>query len=474
MSRAEGFDALGAELVLVTEAPEGRDLPAAARGSVVRWEEAGETEPAEAEPVAHTRDDVACIVYSSGTGGRPKGCLLTHGNYLAQFNALTELHPLRPGMRYLSILPTNHAIDFMVGFLGPYLCGATVVHLRSLRPEFVREAFPRYGITHMALVPMILKNLETGLRTRFAEQPAPKRALLNALIALNRTLSGGRPNPRIARKLLPAVHGAFGGKLEALFVGGAYTDPDTLRFFHDLGIPVANGYGLTEAGTALTLDRLDPPRPETVGQPLPSVELRIENPNEEGIGEIVARGPTLMRGYLDDPEQTAETIVGGWLHTGDLGRLDDGALRILGRSKNMIVTEGGKNVYPEDIESVFADLPGVKEHCIFAAHYLWPDRAGRDERLLLVIRLQAEGPASDWSLYPDLREEVVGRNRRLLDFKRVKGLVVWEDDFPRTASMKIKRAELGRAIAGKFGDRVTVPVGSGETMEVERGVIDLS
>jgi long-chain acyl-CoA synthetase len=443
MSRAQGFEGLGAGLVVVTEAAPDREIPPAPAGAVVRWEHAGAT-PLEAVPPApRSSNDVACIVYSSGTGGRPKGCLLTHGNYLAQLESLTALHPMRPGVRTLSILPTNHAIDFMVGFLGPYLCGAAVVHLRTLRPELVREAFPRYGITHVALVPAVLKNLETGLRARFAALPAPQRAILNALVALHRTLARRRPDPRLARRLLPGVHRAFGGKLEAIFVGGAYTDPGTLRYFHELGIPVANGYGLTEAGTALTLDRLDPPRPETVGEPLPGVELRIDDPDEEGVGEILARGPTIMRGYLDDPELTAETIVDGWLRTGDLGRLEGGALRILGRRKNMIVTEGGKNVYPEDVESAFAGLPGTKESCIFAAHSLSPQPVTRDERLLLVVRLEPEAAAAA----DVLREEIVRRNRRLPEFKRVKGVLVWGEDFPRTASMKVRRAELGRAIA---------------------------
>ncbi len=115
------------------------------------------------------REDVACIVYSSGTGGRPKGCVLTHENYLEQCRALTAWYPFWPGVRYLSILPTNHAIDFMVGFIGPFVCGACVVHLRTLRPEFVRDAFVRYRITYVALVPMIVKNLERGLRAKFDE-----------------------------------------------------------------------------------------------------------------------------------------------------------------------------------------------------------------------------------------------------------------------------------------------------------------
>ncbi|MGQ0721317.1 MAG: AMP-binding protein [Candidatus Eiseniibacteriota bacterium] len=437
MAAAPRFDDLPCDIVLVTEAPEGTALPAPARTRVLRWEEC---RAAGAPPglVPRRKGDVACIVYSSGTGGRPKGCLLTHGNYLAQFAALAALHPMRPGVTYLSILPTNHAIDFMVGFLGPYLCGASVVHLRTLRPELVRDAFARYGVTHVAVVPLVLSNLETGLRERFAALSLPARAALRAGTVLHALLGRGRPNPGLARRLLAPVHRAFGGRLEAVFVGGAWTDPETIRFFHRLGIPVANGYGLTEAGTAITLDRLDPPRPDTVGTPLPGVEVRIEGVGPDQVGEILVRGPTVMAGYLDDPELTAETIVDGWLHTGDLGRLEpDGALRLVGRRKNMIVTAGGKNVYPEDVETVFEGV-GAKEICIFAAHWLWKERV-RDERLVLVAR--AEGDAAK-----DLPARIAARNRALPDWQRVAGIIPWERDFPRTASLKIRRVELARQV----------------------------
>jgi long-chain acyl-CoA synthetase len=440
-----GAGALAAELVVVTEAPEGEPLAAAqaAGAAVERWPEAASV----GEPPAlarRRREDVACIVYSSGTGGRPKGCLLTHENYLEQFRSLSELHPFGPGVRYLSILPTNHAIDFMVGFLGPYLCGATVVHLRTMRPEFVRDAFARYRITHAALVPMILKSLEAGIRRRIEERGPLARFLLERLAGANELLSRGRPNPRVARRLLPAVHGAFGGALRALFVGGAYTDPATLRFFHRLGIPVANGYGLTEAGTAITLDRLDPPRPETVGEPLPGVEIRIVNPDADGVGEIAVRGKTVMAGYLDDPELTRETIVDGWLLTGDLGRLDGGALRLLGRRKNMIVTAGGKNIYPEDVETAFEGI-AAKEFCVFASHYLWPERAPGEERLVLAARLDGRTAAGR----DELMREISRRNRALLDFQRVREILFWDSEFPRTASLKVKRAELAREIASR-------------------------
>jgi len=429
--------------ILVTEAPLGADL-----GVAVRWEDYR----SKGEPVfvLRERSDTACIVYSSGTGGRPKGCVLTHENYLEQCKSLTAWYPFAPGVRYLSILPTNHAIDFMVGFIGPFVCGACVVHLRTLRPEFVRDAFVRYKITHVSLVPMVLKNLERGLKGKFSELPLPKRVLLKPLIAGNKLLTRSGPNVGLSRALLGEVHRAFGGELQALFTGGAFMEPSTLDFFYELGIPVANGYGLTEACTALTLNDLKPFRSDTVGKPLPGVQLRILNPDSDGIGEVAVQSKTVMSHYLDDPELTAETIVDGWLLTGDLGRFDDdGHLQLFGRKKNMIVTAGGKNIYPEDIESVFEDLE-VKEYCIFAMNYLWPAKTLENEQLVLVLRLGQNQEFND-----TLKDEIVSRNRELSDFKRIGGYLVFDRDFPRTASMKIKRNVLAEEI-GKTVARLSV------------------
>ena len=434
------FHSIGTKIVLVTEAPLGADLAGA-----FRWEDF--KRKGAPDFVMRQKDDVACIVYSSGTGGRPKGCVLTHENYLEQCTALTAWYPFWPGVRYLSILPTNHAIDFMVGFIGPFVCGACVVHLRTLRPDFVRDAFVRYRITYVSLVPMILKNLERGLRAKFDELPSWKRMILNRMIGLNKLLTRRRPNVKLSRALLGQVHRGFGGELLALITGGAFMEPSTMQFFYDLGIPVVNGYGLTEAGTALTLNDLKPFRADTVGKPLPGVELRILNPDAEGVGEVAARSNTIMSHYLDDPELTLETIVEGWLLTGDLGRFDrSGHLQLFGRKKNMIVTEGGKNIYPEDIETVFDGLP-VKEYCIFAANYVWPKKELGQEMLVIVLRLE-----QNQHFDSKLLEEMSVRNRRLPDFKRVGAYLVWTKDFPRTASMKVKRQELAEDI-GKSVDR---------------------
>jgi long-chain acyl-CoA synthetase len=443
---AERAEASNVKKVLVAEEPPKTDLARA-----VGWESArGEGQPAF---VPRKRADLACIVYSSGTGGTPKGCMMTHANYLEQCVALTEWYPFWPGVKYLSILPTNHAIDFMVGFIGPFTCGAAVVHLRTLRPEFVREAFRQYQITYVSLVPLVLKNLQKGLQARFDELPAGKRGIFEALRKINKSLTEKRPLLPLSRLLLKQVHEAFGGKLEAIIVGGAFTEPETLQFFYDLGIPVANGYGLTEAGTAITVNDLKPFRADTVGKPLPGMEVRIVNVDEDGIGQVTVRSKTVMAGYLNEPELTAETIVDGWLMTGDMGRFDySGHLQLFGRKKNMIVTEEGKNVYAEDIEQAFQGLP-VKEFCVFAANYIWPSRSMVGEQLVLVIHLE-----NGQEFAEALRQETIGRNSRLLNYKRIHGIVIYHEDFPLTASLKIIRVALAERLGKLEREEAILPI----------------
>jgi long-chain acyl-CoA synthetase len=446
IAQAQNFTTLATRAVVVTEGPAGVDLAGAKR-----WEEfRGTGEPAF---VARERRDPACIVYSSGTAGRPKGCVLTHENYLEQCTAVTPIFPFSPGARYLSIIPTNHAIDFMGGFIMPFTGGGAVVHLRTLRPEFIRDAFARYKITYMAVVPLILTNLQRGLRERFAALSPMKRRVLNALISVNRALTREGPRLGLSRVLLKDVHQAFGGSLRALLVGGAFTEPATIAFFHDLGIPIYNGYGCTEACTAITLNDQKPFRPDTVGRPVRGMEIRGRNRDAEGIGEVIVRSKTVMSGYLDDPEMTAETIVDGWLLTGDLGRIDaSGHLQLFGRKKNMIVTEEGKNIYPEDVESVFEGI-AAKEYCVFAANFLWPARTMTGERLVIVLHSESGQPVGEQTA-----AALAERNRRLLNYKRVSGYLIWDVDFPRTVSLKIKRAELADQIRKAVSREAVVPL----------------
>ncbi|MEC7523240.1 MAG: AMP-binding protein [Myxococcota bacterium] len=437
---ARRFGALDVEAALVTEA---KGEYAFAHTDWDALDADGET-PA---PVARAREDAATIVYSSGTGGRPKGCVLSHEAYLEQLKALMALFPMRVGHRTFSILPTNHAIDFMVGFVGPFSCGATVVHQRSLRPEFLQSTMQSYGVTHMALVPMVLEAFERSIEERLLQQPAWARRMVGVIGGLNEMLTTKQPTPKLSRALLSPIHEAFGGELEVLFCGGAFVDRDRAELFYRLGLPVVIGYGLTECCTVATVNDLKPFRGDSVGRPVPGVQVRIHEPGADGVGEVWIRGRTLMTGYLDDPELTAEAITeDGWLRTGDLGWMDAAHhLHLVGRSKNMIVTEGGKNVYPEDIEGAFEALP-VEELAVFASGFLWPEQArlGHERLVAVVRRKKGNGtePASDG----EIRAQLAAKNRRLPEHKRIRGLVFVDEAFPRTASMKVKRQLLAESL----------------------------
>jgi long-chain acyl-CoA synthetase len=183
-----------------------------------------------------------------------------------------------------------------------------------------------------------------------------------------------------------------------------------------------------------------------VGKPLSGMEVRIVNPNAEGVGEVAARSRSVMSGYLDEPEMTAETIRDGWLYTGDLGRFDPtGHLQLLGRKRNMIVTAEGKNIYPEDIENAFDSLP-VKDFCVFAENFLWPRNELAGEKLVLVLH-----PEPGVQISPSILEAAAARNRALAPYKRVSECLIWNQDFPRTASMKIKREALAEEIRSRLG-----------------------
>lgn len=437
---ARRFGALEVRAALVTEA----------KGEYAFGHTDWDTLAAEGETPAQVprkRTDTATIVYSSGTGGRPKGCMLSHDAYLEQLKALMALFPMRVGHRTFSILPTNHAIDFMVGFVGPFSCGAAVVHQRSLRPEFLQSTMQSYGITHMALVPLVLAAFETSIEEKLLGQPSWARRMVSVVGGLNEMLTTKKPNPALSRALLSPIHEAFGGELEVLFCGGAFVDRARAELFYRLGLPVVIGYGLTECCTVATVNDLSPFRADSVGRPVEGVQVRVHRPGADGVGEVWIRGRTLMQGYLDDDALTAETITeDGWLRTGDLGWMDAAHhLHLVGRSKNMIVTEGGKNVYPEDVEGAFEALP-VEELAVFASGFLWPEQARLgDERLVAVIR-RKKGNGVEAVSADEVRAQLAAKNRRLPEHKRVRGVLFVDEAFPRTASMKVKRQRLAEAL----------------------------
>ncbi|MGB0679227.1 MAG: AMP-binding protein [Polyangiales bacterium] len=427
-----GHDAL--PTALVHEAPAQLDV-----GQATRWEQL----PAAVGPlvpVGRAREDVAAIVYSSGTGGTPKGCMLSHHNYLEQLRLLTAHFPMGPGDRYFSVLPTNHAIDFMCGFIGPLSGGATVVHQRSLRPEFVRHTLQTQGITHMAIVPLLLQAFVRQVQEKLAGQRPGVRRLLTAAQRLNAALTASGPRPALSRRLLAPIHQAFGGQLRYLFCGGAFVAPEAAAQMYALGLPVIIGYGLSEACTVVTLNDLKPFRADTVGRPLPGIEVQLRGRDPQtGAGEVWVRGPTVMQGYWRAPELSAEALQDGWLRTGDVGRFDAaGHLQLVGRRKNMVVTPGGKNIYPEDIEQALRSLDVPL--AVFSSQYLWQTEALPGERLVAVLQVDEPVPAEA------LLTPLQALNRKLPEHKRISEVVAWTGEFPRTASMKLKRDALAQAL----------------------------
>ncbi len=424
-------------LKIVSEMPDGTE------GTFEAWDAMPDT-PGEFVP--RQRSDQATLVYSSGTGGQPKGCMLTHDNYLEQYRTLIQLFPFKVGDRYFSILPTNHAIDFMVGFVGPFACGATVVHQRSLRPDLIRWVMTKKKITHMAVVPLILEAFERAIRENLDKKNDVIQVAFEHAKRLNAALTLQKPRRGVSRRLMKPVLNGIGPRLKMLFVGGAFVDPDRAQFFYDVGLPVVIGYGLTEACTVLTVNDLRPFRSDSVGRPLEGVEIEIRNADDKGVGEVWVKSRTVFAGYLDEPELTAEVLQDGWLRTGDLGWRDpSGHLHLVGRSKNMIVTAGGKNIYPEDIEIAFEGVD-CEELVVFASGYVWPASGGKEltkESLFAVVR------GKDGSVTDDVLADLRQRNHKLPDFKRVAGVLDWDDAFPRTASMKVKRGILAEQIREK-------------------------
>lgn len=400
----------------------------------------------EGVPVKRGRSDVACIIYTSGTNGEPKGCMMTHANYIEQAKGLSAFFYSRNRAlwrrifnkpRVFSLLPSNHAIDFMTGIILPIIYGGQVIHQRALRPEYLRSTMKRYKITQIALVPRLLEVFRSGIDERLKDLTAPQRRIFTGLKQLNKKLTAKIVKPGISRILLKPIQDELGGALDIIWAGGSYVNPETIQFFYDLGIPVSVGYGLTEACTVISLNDLAPFKADTVGIPINGTKVTIDAPNADGVGVILVSGPTVMSGYFRNPQATAEVLQNGWLNTGDLGRLlDNRHLQILGRTKNMVVTTGGKNVYPEDVEILMGSIEGVEEMAVLSSHLIWPGQHLQSEELIAVLRIKGN---YDVALGVKNFQQ---KNNSLPEYKRISSYFLLDEEFPKTATLKIKRPAL--------------------------------
>ncbi len=377
------------------------------------------------EKAALTGDDLAEVVFTSGTTGDPKGAMLTHRNILSNAIAATQIFPIGPKMRLLSFLPLSHMFEQLGGFFCVLLAGASVIYPTSRQPAVVRRTFKERKVSMVLITPAVVKSLMLAIE-RSAEAQG-KKELFEKLRRVARRLPMG-----LRRVVFFSVHRQFGGRFRYIISGGAALDPALGESWRELGIDVIQGYGTTECSPGLTFNRVELNRLGSVGTPLPGVEIKIGTD-----GEVLARGPNVFKGYWENEEATRAVLdEDGWYHTGDLGEIDkDGFLWLRGRKKDMIVLADGTNVYPEDIENALAADPRIEA----LATPLRPAVA-------TVVGLQL--PGEDIQVHAvflvkdkdQVASIVRDTNVKLSGSQQIRGWTIWpEDEFPTTPTQKVKK-----------------------------------
>ncbi len=384
-------------------------------------------------------DDLAALIYTSGTTGSPKGVMLTHANLTALIASLSPLFPLTSGDRVLSVLPLHHTFELTCGMLLPLSRGARVIYLDELSAERLENGLKDGRATALIGVPALWEMLERRIHSRLAEHGALASKVFDFAVELNRTL-GKNVGLDAGRVLFGPVHEGLGGHLRFLVSGGAALHPSTHALFQGLGLHLAEGYGLTEAAPVLTVAPGGPgARAGNVGKPIPGVELRIDKPNGEGVGEVLARGPNVMLGYEGNEEATTAAIdADGWLHTGDLGKLDGrGRLVLVGRAKDVIVASNGENVYPDDVEARLGKIEHIAELSVLGV----PDgRGGERVACVAVVEPDAETPRATRQARAQASLEAA--IAELPTVQRPSVIKLVDAALPRTSTRKVKRGEL--------------------------------
>jgi long-chain acyl-CoA synthetase len=385
-------------------------------------------------------EDIASLIFTSGTTGKPKGVMLTHANFTSLIAALAPIFPLNRGDRVLSVLPLHHTFEFTCGLLLPLSRGARIAYLDELNGDRLGAAMKAGHISAMVGVPALWQLLERRILSQVAARGPIAKAIFEWAGDLNRSL--GKSLGLDAGKIIfGPVHAALGGNIKYLISGGAALPAETSKMFAGLGLHLTEGYGLTEAAPVLTVSK---PSPRTkaghVGKPIPGVEVKIDSPDERGVGEVIARGPNVMLGYTDEEATSRVMAPGGWLKTGDLGKFDkDGRLQIVGRLKDVIVTATGENVYPDDIENRLGTVPHILELAIVGIE---KEGESASERVACLAV-----PAPDENVERAERMERAMRSLKdaigKLPFGQQPSIVhLYDASLPRTATRKVKRAEV--------------------------------
>jgi len=382
-------------------------------------------------------DDVASLIFTSGTTGQPKGVMLTHRNFASLVPKLAGSFDFGVGDGLLSVLPLHHTFEFSAGLLTPLSRGAEITYLDELTTDRLGDVFETGRITAMVGVPALWSLLHRKMTQEFAAKPALVEQAIRGLMSAHAELRNRR-NINLGKLLFWPIHRRFGGRIKFLVSGGSALPDDVHQAFHALGFDLAEGYGLTEAAPVLTVSAAGNRRQVgTVGKALPGIELRIHEPNAEGVGEVCARGPSVMAGYFGDTEATDATLVDGWLRTGDMGRLDEeGRLMLLGRKKDVIIDASGKNVYPDELEDLYGAHAHVKELSIVGL----PDDSVGERVACLCVPDYKERRRED--VRSELEEHFRAISADLPFYRRVKVLRFWDGELPRTTTRKVRRPEV--------------------------------
>jgi long-chain acyl-CoA synthetase len=395
-------------------------------------------------------EELAALFYTSGTTGSPKGCMISHANLCSQVEALADNIPLDPTCRLASILPLSHLFEFTCGLLYPLSRGAAVHYVPSRRAPDVLRVLSEQRITHMIAVPQLLLLMGQGLQGQLAARlPAPVLQGAGAL--------AGHLPLAARRSLYFPVHRRLGGHLRLIASGGAALPPDTQRLWEQLGVRIVQGYGSSECSPVIAAGLPDGSTPVgSVGRPIRGVQIRLaapgqpvappdplppndtENPTHPGgiEGEVLVKGPNVMRGYWNDPQRTAEVLQDGWYATGDLGTIDSaGNLRLTGRARDLIVLPSGMKVWPQDVEDTLRADPAVADAAVVLG-----GGPGTSSSLHAYL-LPAPGPGAGAESGPGAVGEIVARaNGHLAQHQRLASASWWpEPDFPRTSTLKVRR-----------------------------------
>jgi long-chain acyl-CoA synthetase len=405
--------------------------------------------PGKFRPAPSTTNDLASLLYTSGTTADPKGVMLTHANFLGEVEAVFNWIDLGPTDALLGVLPMFHVLAQMANLLLPLVKGSRVVYLETLNTTELLRALQERNITGFAVVPQFFYLIHERIFQEIAKRGTLAQKAFKALVGFNRTLRkvGINAGPVLFGK----IHKTLGEKMRYLVTGGSRFDPEIARNFHDLGIDVLQAYGLTETTAAVFANSPTNNVIGSVGKAMKGVEGKIVDPQpqEDGgpaTGEIALRGAVVMKGYWNRPDATAAVLRDGWFYTGDLGYFDSqGNLFLTGRKKEVIVLSNGKNIYPEEVEAHYLKSPYIKELAVMGIEGK-PGEGGDRLHAVIVPNFDALRQKKIVNAKEVIRFDVEGLSQQIASTKRLGSYEIWQEDLPRTTTRKIKRFELEKRV----------------------------